>query len=76
MVYSYHVSHPSELRHDVRINFEKFLSGELDGDDTATPSVDERPFTEQATSLMDDLDLFTSQFSKQQPEPTPETELE
>lgn len=68
MIYSYHISHPSDLRHDVRKNFEDFLAGTQD--DTA----DERPFEEQTADLLSELDLFTRAHAK--PEQAPETELE
>lgn len=54
VIYSYFISRPSELRHDVRDNFEEYISGVTDEKGTSGVS-DDRPIQEQAASMMDQL---------------------
>ena len=63
MVYAYFVSHPSELRHDVRDNFEEFVTGitEQRGDIDDKP--DDRPIAEQAAGMMDQLAAMEAMMS-------------
>jgi len=50
--YSYFVSHPNEFRHDVRDNFEEYITGISTKAGTAE---DDRPIIEQAAGMMDQL---------------------
>lgn len=49
------MTNPSELRHDVRENFEQYIAGI---DEVETPDKDDRPIAEQAAGMMDQLHLL------------------
>lgn len=51
--YAYFVAHPNEFRHDVRDNFEEYLTGISEV--TGSKAQDDRPLVEQAAGMMDQL---------------------
>lgn len=56
------MSHPTELRFQVRENFEQFLAGELD-DQAEIPEevVDDRPIEVIANTMLDDWAAFDAE---------------
>lgn len=80
VVYSYFITSPNELRHDVRKNFESYLDGTID-DEEDESKPDDRPIDQQAAGMMDQLALmeemmgtstFTDVIERRSGEPPPE----